>query len=240
MSGAWVLILLILLSSLPALVVFLWFKLAKYQFTTAWFLFALLTGAAAFVPALFLQNVLDFSFFHNRAGVFYEHFVRIAFSEELSRLLMLLVFFRINAFFSHSRNSAGEQLSSVNVVKKATAAGLVAGLGFALLENATLAASDINVLPLRIVLATAIHGACGARMGAAAAMLHSNKGKAILRIFSAIAIHGVYNLLVDIPGFSQIAAILIAVSALSTAILSIFGGWSGDQMKEAMPARKLS
>jgi RsiW-degrading membrane proteinase PrsW (M82 family) len=116
---------------------------------------------------------------------------------------------------------------SVNSIKKATAIGLVAGLGFSLLENAVYAASDFNVLPLRIITA-AVHGACGSRIGAAAVMLRSNPLQAILRILTATAIHGIYNLMITMPGLSPIAAILIAISALVTAILTIRGGWSED------------
>ncbi|MCL2175246.1 MAG: hypothetical protein FWB73_04280, partial [Treponema sp.] len=47
----------------------------------------------------------------------------------------------------------------------------------------------------------------------------------------AVAIHGIYNMMITMPGFAPLAAILIAVSALITAILAIRGGWSDDTAK---------
>jgi len=223
MYGSWFVFILILVSSLPMIAVYIWFRLAKYQFSLIRFLFALLAGGAAFFPALILQDLINISIPHSRAALFYHGFVRIALTEETSRLLLLLVFFFINGLIKPAVNT--DQPVSYNVVKKATATGLVAGLGFAILETAVYAASNINVLLLRIVTA-ALHAACGSRVGAAAAMLRTNPMQAIFRIITATAIHGVYNLMVIRPGVSSIAAVLIAISALSTAIMTIKGGWS--------------
>jgi len=237
MPRAWILLLLLLLSSLPVIVVFIWFRLAKYQFSLYRFLLALLAGAAAFFPALILQDVLTFSFHSNRATLFFEFFIRIAFTEEFSRFLILLVFFWVSTRISTEKQprylpfsdlSEADQQRYYNSIKKATATGLIAGLSFALLENAVYAASDINVLPLRIIITAAVHAACGARIGAAAVMIYSSPIQAILRILSATAIHGIYNLLVTMSGFSPLIAIFIAISALFSAIVTISGGWSYD------------
>ncbi|MDR2543548.1 MAG: PrsW family intramembrane metalloprotease [Treponema sp.] len=227
---AWFIVLLIFISSLPLIAVFIWFKLAKYQFSIYRFLFTLLAGATAVFPAIILQRLLDFSFYNSRAAIFFHHFINTALTEELSRLLVLLVLFWISARILDDRLSIStrNQPPSLKIIKKATASGLIAGLGFALLENAVYAASDINVLPFRIILTTAIHGACGSRIGAAAVTIRSNPVRATMRILTATAIHGIYNLLVDIPGISQITAILIAVSAFLTTILTIRGGWLGE------------
>jgi len=217
--------------------VFGWFRLAKYQFSLYRFLFALLAGAAAFFPALILQELLVFTFHSSRATLFFQFFIRIALTEELSRFFILLVFFWISArispdkqtyYLSGSDQSEADQQRNSNLITKATATGLIAGLGFALLENAVYAASDINVLPLRIIITAAVHAACGARIGAAVVMIHSSPIQAILRILSATAIHGIYNLLVTMSGFSPLIAIFIAISALFSAIVTISGGWSKD------------
>jgi len=225
MSGIWVLLSLILISSIPVIAVYVWFRLAKYQFSFILFLFPLLAGAAAFFPALLMQSVLVFPFQNSRTALFFHHFVRIALTEELSRLLLLFIFFWISTRVSASIKT---KPLSFNVVKKAAAIGLVAGFGFALLENAVYAASDINVLPLRIIITAAIHGTCGARIGSAAVMLRYHPVQAFLRILTAVAIHGIYNMLITMSGFSLIIAILIAISTLINTFLTIRGGWSED------------
>jgi RsiW-degrading membrane proteinase PrsW (M82 family) len=224
MSGSWVLIILILISSLPVIAVYVWFRVAKYQFSLTRFLFALLAGAAAFFPALFLQEYLALlqPVGSGRMAMFYHFFIYIALTEELSRLLMLFIFFWISGLIKPD-GKPGQPLS-YNTIKKGTATGLVAGLGFAILESAVYAASNTGVLLLRIFTA-ALHGACGSRIGAAAVMFRANPVQAIFRVLTAAAIHGVYNFMVSRAGLPWIAAIIIAISALITAILTIRGGW---------------
>ena len=228
MHGSQVLLLLIFISSLPVIAVYIWFRTAKYNFSLICFLFALLAGAAAFFPALILQDILLLlTIPHGRAALLFEFFIRIAFTEELSRLLMLLVFFFISGIIvresAAGQNQNPAQPLTFNAIKKGTAAGLIAGLGFSILENASYAASGLNIgiILLRIFTA-ALHGACGSRVGAAAIMFRTNPFQAMLRIIIATAIHGVYNFMITIPGiFPSIAACIIAISALITAILTI-------------------
>jgi len=229
MSGTWVLVVLILISSIPVAVVYLWFRREKYQLSFIRFLFILLTGASAFFPALILQDLLRIRLSAGSRGeVFYELFIRIALTEEISRLLMLLIFLWICSLIKPG-DGLNEPVTS-NSIKKGTAIGLVAGLGFAILESARYAASDmsINIVLLRFFTA-ALHGACGSRIGAAAVLFKESPIKALMRIFTAIAIHGVYNFMIDKPGIPSVAAMLIAISALATAILSIRGGWSKEE-----------
>ena len=222
MYGSWVLLLILFLSSLPVIAVYVWYRIAKYPFTLVQFLFALLAGAAGFFPALILQDLLNFSFAERgRMEMFYHVFVRIAFTEEFSRLLMLFIFFWIS-----NRLASGENPLSFNVLKKATATGLVAGLGFALLESAVYASADTSVLILRAVTAAPLHAACGSRIGAAAVLLRTNPFQAFLRILTATAIHGIYNFMVIIPGFPSVMAILIALSAFASSVLVIRGSWT--------------
>ncbi|MDR1838214.1 MAG: PrsW family intramembrane metalloprotease [Treponema sp.] len=218
---------LILISSLPVIAVYIWFRIAKYQFSLVRFLFALLAGTAAFFPALILQGLLAISQLSGRAVLFYHFFVRIAFTEEISRLLMLFIFFLISGLIKPAEKS-GRPIS-YNVVKRGTAIGLVAGLGFALLESAVYGASDTGVLLIRAVTAAPLHGACGSRVGAAAVLFRTNPVQAIFRILTAVAIHGVYDLMVIQSGFPAIAAVLIAISALVNTILTIKGGWVSEE-----------
>jgi RsiW-degrading membrane proteinase PrsW (M82 family) len=240
MSGLWVLPVILIISSLPIIAVFVWFRLAKYSFSTVSFLLALLAGAAAFFPALFLQNLPLFTFRSGgKAALFFDIFVRIAFTEEASRLLALVVFFAVSGCVARGKQvelsgggGAGEDTPeggteelSYNAVKKATAVGLVVGLGFAVLESAVYGASDARVLLLRAVTAAPLHGACGARVGAAAVMFRSSPLHALFRVLAAIAIHGVYNFMAAMPGFPSALAVLLALSALITSIAMIRGGW---------------
>jgi len=225
MSGSWFLIVLILISLLPVIAVYIWFRIAKYQITLVQFLFALLAGAAAFFPALILQDILTFSSLtHGRGALFYNFFIRIALTEELSRFLMLSILFFIG--FRVKPDADESQSFTFNVIKRGTAIGLVAGLGFAILESARYAASDMNVtFVLLRILTAALHGACSSRVGCAVVMFRKNPIQALMRFFTAVTIHGVYDLMVRIPGLPSIIAILIAFSAITTTILSIRGGW---------------
>ena len=240
MSGSWVLFLLIFISSIPIIVVFLWFRLAKYQLSVIRFLFALLAGATAVFPARFLQEMLLRLPFptEGRLALLYEIFFRIAFTEELSRLLLLFVFFLISARIApktpDSSQTGADQPLPYNALKKGTAIGLVAGLGFALIESAIYGAADFSILPLRAVTAAPLHAACGSRVGGSAVLFRTNPIQAIYRLLAATAIHGVYNMFmvarsadhygspISLP---QILAVVIALSALITSIVTIRDGW---------------
>jgi RsiW-degrading membrane proteinase PrsW (M82 family) len=224
----------LIVSSFPVIAVYIWYRFAKYPVSLIKLLITLLIGAAAIFPAILLQNLVSlFSPSGNRAALFYEFFFRIAFSEELSRMMLLFIFFLLAGLLKPKEDSQPLSWSSV---KMGTALGLVAGLGFAILENAVYSASsmDINLLLLRAVTAAPIHAACGSRVGSAAIMLRTNPAQAIFRLLSATAIHGIYNLMVTMPGFPIILAILIAFSALITAILSIKGSWEGEGLDKTV------
>ena len=226
MSSVGVLLLLLLISSIPAIAVFIWFRCAHYPFSLPRFSFSLLAGAASFFPALFFQTVLAserWSFFlTGKWGLITGIFFRIAFTEELSRLIVLILL-----FFVIHRLSAVEQPDSnpVSADTMASAAGLIAGLGFAILESTVYGASNPGNALLRTFTAAPLHGACGFRVGSAIAMFRERRAQAIFRFLSAVAIHGIYNFMLLIPGlFPSIAAILIALSALASSVLTIHRG----------------
>jgi RsiW-degrading membrane proteinase PrsW (M82 family) len=228
MYSWWILLIIILVSSIPVILIYIWYRLAKYSISLIQFLIVLLAGAAAFFPALILQDILNFSFStDSRIILFYHVFIRVAFTEEISRLFILSIFFFVN---SRIANASLNQPSWLDL-KKGYAVGLVAGLGFAILENAVYAASDTSILILRTVTAAPLHAACGSRVGAAAIMVRSNPIQAFFRLFTAVAIHGIYNFMSAIPGISSMAAVLIAITALTSSILSIRGNWSSEEDK---------
>jgi len=206
------LFILIFISSIPAIAVFLWFRLARYPFSTPLFSAALLAGAASFFPALLFQYIFPAGSgifqLSGKWGLFAEIFIRIALTEELSRFLILLILFAVIL------RAAEKQVSTM-----ANAAGLVAGLGFAILESAVYGVSSpVNAL-LRAFTAAPLHGACGSRVGSSIVLLRQHPARGIFRFLSAVTVHGAYNFMLNIPGrFSLIAAVLIAVSALVSAI----------------------
>lgn len=231
MSGIGVLLILLFVSSIPAIAVFMWFRFARYPFSLPRFSISLLAGAISFFPALLLQNL-----FAARNGIFHiigkwsliaEIFFRIAFTEEFSRLLILCIlifaFRRLSAIVPPDSNTA------VSAGTIAGASGLIAGLGFAILESAVYGASNPGNALLRIFTAAPLHGACGFRVGSSVAMFREHSVQALFRFLTAVIIHGIYNFMLIIPGFFPlIAAILIALSALATAIVTIQRGMKGE------------
>ena len=230
MSGSGVLLVLLLISSIPAIAVLIWFRLARYQFSPTIFSVSLLTGAASFFPALLFQNMLAAGNGIFRAtgkwGLFAEIFVRIALTEELSRLLVLAILF----FFIFRLKSAvtAEQIENKTM---AGAAGLIAGLGFAILESAVYGASNPANALLRSFTAAPLHGACGFRVGSSIGMFRESPALAIFRFLSAVVIHGIYNFMLLIPGIlPPVAAILIALSAFASAVVTIRGRMRGEDI----------
>jgi RsiW-degrading membrane proteinase PrsW (M82 family) len=235
MIGSLVLFVIILISAIPVIAVYIWYRLAKYQFSLIWFLFALLAGAAAFFPALLLQNLLNIPISAGgRLALFYQFFIRIASAEEVSRLLMLFVFFYISGRLA---KEGAQQFPSWNTLRKGAAGGLVAGLGFALLETAAYGASTANVsfLLLRAFTAAPLHAACGSRVGTAAVMFRANPFQSLMRLLTAIAIHGIYDFMANLSGFSRLMAVLIAISAVASSILTIRSSWNNEDRPQPSP-----
>jgi RsiW-degrading membrane proteinase PrsW (M82 family) len=101
----------------------------------------------------------------------------------------------------------------------------VAGLGFAIIENASYGAADMGIAFIRAFTAAPLHGACGARVGAAVADLRDKPFPALLRFLSAVAIHGMYNFMILLRGVSWILAVFVAFSSLASSILFIRAGF---------------
>ncbi|MDR2101220.1 MAG: PrsW family intramembrane metalloprotease [Treponema sp.] len=105
------------------------------------------------------------------------------------------------------------------------AAGLTAGLGFALIESAVYGAANMEITLLRAVTSAPLHGACGARIGIAAGLGTREPVHALGRFVSAVAIHGMYNFMVVSPGLPAILlALLITFTALASSIQIIRTG----------------
>jgi len=233
MSGFGVLIILLFISSIPAIAVFIWFRYARYPFSLPRFSFSLLAGAISFFPALLLQSVFtagsEIFYAAGKWGFIAEIFVRIAFTEELSRLMVLIILFFIMRRVSSARQQDSGLSVNISAETMASASGLIAGLGFAILESAVYGASNPGNALLRTFTAAPLHGACGFRVGSSVAMFPERPAQAIFRFLSAIVIHGIYNFMLIIPrSLPSIAAILIAISALATSIMAIRNGMKGE------------
>jgi RsiW-degrading membrane proteinase PrsW (M82 family) len=226
-----ILFLLIFISSIPVIAVFIWFRLARYPFSVPMFFISLLAGTASFFPALLFQNIIPAgSGIFNFAGkwsLFTEILIRIAFTEELSLLLILsILFIAIRRFFFAGQNLTGQEnpVSAAGFydISMVCASGLIAGFGFAVLESAVYGASNPFNALIRVFTSVPLHGACGFRVGSSIVLFREHPARGFFRFLSAVVIHGAYNFMLIIPGrLSFIAAILIVVSAMATAIRTI-------------------
>jgi len=237
MTGMETLLLLLLISSIPVVAVLFWFRLSRYPFTFPMFAVSLLAGAVSVFPALLLQHIItERGFFNINFGkwdFFAYNFIHIALTEELGRLIMLIILFLLFRRFFYRGSveiTQGEEApetadSRVYTDTMACAAGLIAGFGFAVIESAVYGASDASNTLLRAFTAAPLHGACGARVGVSIAMFTRSPGRAVSRFLIAVALHGIYNIMLGIPGLlTSAAAVLIAVSALASSILMIRNG----------------
>ncbi|MDR2784862.1 MAG: PrsW family intramembrane metalloprotease [Treponema sp.] len=214
MNG-WNLLLPVIITLLPLISVYLWFRISKFPVRLIWFPLALLGGAAALFAAVFIQSLFPNFGGNFTEGFFFKLFIKIAFTEELGRFMVLLLFFRLRSFF-YRPVSAESVPSSLGLVT-----GLLAGLGFAAVETASYGPANLGVALLRVFTTAPLHGACGARNGAAAILCTRNPFRAAMRFFSAVIIHGMYNFMVVRTGFYSIFAVLIAITALASSIQEI-------------------
>jgi RsiW-degrading membrane proteinase PrsW (M82 family) len=211
-----VLLILILIAALPVVLLFLWYNFARCPLSTGWFLLFLIGGGASLFIALFLQALIPVPSGPSPGGaagglgpVVFNLFCRIAATEETARLLVFLPLFPL------------ARIRGENAILRGGAAGLAAGLGFALVESAAYGASDVGNALLRAVSSAPLHGACGERVGAALAGCKRGPFSSLLRFLSAVAIHGTYNLMIRSSGVIALMAILAALCALASSVLSI-------------------
>ncbi|MDR2185954.1 MAG: PrsW family intramembrane metalloprotease [Treponema sp.] len=216
MNGLWVLILLILISALPVLLVYIWFRLSKFSISLPWFLLSLLGGAAALTVAALIQSLVPGSDKTTLWVVLYTIFIRIALFEEAGRFIVLLF------IFGFIRRLKKENVLLTSAYCAAT--GLLTGLGFAVIETASYGAADMSIALLRAFTAAPIHGACGSRVGLAALKCTRAPVRCAAWFFSAVIIHGAYNFLLVSPGTSRILPILIAFAMLVSPVRIIRNG----------------
>ncbi|MDR3169995.1 MAG: PrsW family intramembrane metalloprotease [Treponema sp.] len=223
MDGLWVFLLLIGIATLPVILVYLWFRFRPVPVSPCWFLVSLLAGALSLLVAALMQN---FFFYITRdvpgpgegrlSSLLFNVFIRVALTEETGRILVLLPLFWLGRRIRNREPQA--QASALSPAAFGAATGLLTGLGFAIIENASYGAADLHIALLRAFTATPLHGACGARIGYGLIMLKEAPRHGLVRILSAVAIHGMYNMMVLNPGVPGIFPVLIALSALAASI----------------------
>ncbi|MDR1972540.1 MAG: PrsW family intramembrane metalloprotease [Treponema sp.] len=214
MNGLPVLLLLILTAALPVILLFFWYHRVRCPLSTGLFLLFLLGGATSMFIALILQALIPPlpGLSGGLGQTAFNLFCRIAATEETSRLLVFLILFPL------------ARIRGENSLLRGRAAGLAAGLGFALVESAAYGASDAGIALLRTVTSAPLHGACGARVGEAAVGFREGFFPSLLRFLSAVAIHGAYNFMIRSSGVIGVMAVLAAFCALASSILSIRAG----------------
>ncbi len=150
------------------------------------------------------------------ADVFLNIIVRTAVPEELSRF--------IAAFLFIMTAKRWKRLNPIETKSDGSAAGLVIGLGFALLETAGYAMSNIEITFLRAVTASPIHAACGIRIGMSAVSFCTHKNASGLwNMLLAILIHTVYNFIILNPETPLVFLVLIAAASLISSLMNIKG-----------------
>jgi len=201
MNGIWVLLLLLLTATLPAIIVFFWLKSRKSPITLPWFLLSFVAGIISFIIAAMIQGF--FVPYRREAlwPIFFNIFIRIALVEEASRIIVLF-------FLKKARKNRW------NSIAFGAAIGLITGLGFAAIENAYYGLANINITLLRLFTAAPLHAACGIRAGTAVSIVPQHPVKAFFLFLSSVLIHGAYNLMIVSPAIPSFLAILIALVAL--------------------------
>jgi RsiW-degrading membrane proteinase PrsW (M82 family) len=214
MKGLWILFLLIFIAALPVFPAFLWFRRLKLKPLS--FLLSLAAGILALLFAAVLQNFLPFPAGPAGGGpawVLFGVFIRIAFVEEFCKCVTL---YPLLGWAKGRKDAAG--------FAPGAAAGLAAGLGFAAVESASYGAADISIALLRAFTAAPLHAACGARTGAAAELWGQSRIRGALSFFAALMIHGIYDFVIVSPAIPSFLAVLIALAALGSSVVSIRSG----------------
>lgn len=204
---------LISISVLPVLAVYIWIRIRKFPMGFPWFLAALLSGVFSLGAAALIQSFFPNSDEIGLGILLVKIFIQIALTEELARLGVLLLLFWLARGFSKYRDRLTPAFG--------TATGLIAGLGFAVIETAFYGAANFNVALIRAVTAAPLHGACGARIGLGAVGLKKEPFLAVLRFFYAVIIHGMYNFMLVSPRVPVFFPILIAITALISSIQTL-------------------
>jgi hypothetical protein len=226
MSAVLIVGLMIFIAGLPV-VAGCWYFRAKHAVALRAFLAAMLAGMAAVLLAAGAQVlVAPLSPQPNlqsgtKWAILYIIFVEIASTEELARLLMLML--GTSILKKTLGADSGKKVALVRVI------GLISGFSFAAVETIFFTMSSLGSGLIRAISAAPLHGACGIR--AANALLNAKRspGLSVLSILFAIALHGIYNFLAQRGGLFPYLGVGLAVTALISGVQSIRFDESGDE-----------
>ena len=205
MYGIWVLLLILFIAALPAIIVIFWFRSRKSPITLRWFLSSLIAGIISFIVAAIIQALFATYKIEGFLQLLFNIFIKIALIEEISRITTLTPLLKAA---ETRRNSPAF----------GAAIGLIAGLGFAVIESSYHGMSDINITLLRIFTAIPLHAACGIRAGTAVFIASQHPAKAFFLFISSTLIHGAYNLMIVSPAIPSFLAIPTALLAFFASI----------------------
>jgi RsiW-degrading membrane proteinase PrsW (M82 family) len=223
MMGLWILLLIIFISALPVLGALLWFRLIRFNLSPVWFLISLAVGAAALLLAGTFQLFFPPLSAASLGELLIRLFLQIALTEEMGRLLLLLLL-----FWLRSHLLKGDPLHGTRGIHPpgyplsfGAATGLLAGLGFAVVENASYGAANLGLILLRVLTAAPLHGACGGRIGMMILGIKDQPVRGAFWFLSAVLIHGMYNFMVINPGIPVVFPIILVLAALIPVIQTI-------------------
>jgi RsiW-degrading membrane proteinase PrsW (M82 family) len=219
MNGIPALFFLLLIALLPALPLFIWFRVRRFGDIP--FLLAFGAGVlSVFIAALghsFFTPLRDHDGMALVLGVF-----RVSLVEELSRLLCLYLLFRLCPFARIQSRCQSPFLGAPS--------GLAAGLGFAAAESIFYSLANPGSALWRIftrrIFATALHAACGARIGSALSLLMVEPDKkqaptAAFFVLTAILVHAMFNFCLLNPRVPAGLAALLALVFLASSLLTM-------------------
>jgi hypothetical protein len=197
----------ILLSFLPLIAA--WFGLRRALGIKALtFLMAMTAGLLSLALAAAAQAFLPQVEYNMTQGSLFFNALKTAFTEESSRFAALALLFATLPPFKNT-----EMDESINA-----AAGMTAGLTFAALETASLAAANPLAGPVRLLSAVFLHAACGIRGAITASAALSKKLSCLLHLALAVALHTVYNFMTPRGGLFTTLAILLAISSFASGL----------------------
>lgn len=218
MQGPVYILFIIFLSSLPIILSYLYLRQRSPQFSIYLFLIALALGGLSLLLGSLLQALLPVAEAGNRLSLLYTVFFRNAFTEELGRFCIFLIVFPLMSKMTTSKSLI--TIVPVHVSRERVIyLGVLAGFTFAMLETLSYGLFDLQIIILRTLTSAPLHAACAARV-ALAAYLTNTKAlvKALFYGFSAILIHGIYNLLLLFPSALGVLPVLLAYVALASVV----------------------
>ncbi|MCP4180182.1 MAG: PrsW family intramembrane metalloprotease [bacterium] len=198
----------ILLSLLPTALIslFIYIKYNRNEIDKSIFFRMVIFGAISVIPAAFIVSFTTKYSGNNLISKYLvKPFLAIAFIEELIKFLILrFLLYRNNKF-----TSKGDGIIY----------SIAISIGFAFFENIiylTGTGDPVSLLISRSLTTVPLHALCGAFMGYYVGLSKEKENNKMRRgLFSAVLIHGFYNLIITLPfPFNLLSIVFIIISIL--------------------------